>query len=327
MQLLTNSRRTSYNDCPKKHYFAYELSRRPVMTSDALRFGSLMHSALELWWYGKTMTAINTFLDDVTTPENQYEIAKARALMVGYNNRYNSYREQYEVVQVEYEFRAPLINPDSMKSSQTWELAGKIDVIVRDRSTGAFVIIEHKTTSDSIAPESDYWLRLNIDGQISGYYVGAEASGYSCESCVYDVIKKPMLKPALATPEDQRKYTKDGKLYANHREIDETAEEYYNRLSADIASRPDFYFGRREAVRLADDLADYMYDMWQTGKSIRDAQIAGHWRRNVSACNRYGTCEYFGVCSKYASIDDDTLFVTLNNKNPELSIQREEIAV
>jgi hypothetical protein len=327
MQLLTNSRRTSYNDCPRKHFFAYELSRRPAVTSDALRFGSLMHNALELWWREASIEPVLEFLDSATEDDNTYEIAKARALIVAYNERYRDDHEKYEVVEVEHEFRAPLINPRTNHNSQTWLLAGKIDVIVRERSTGAVIIIEHKTTSDSIAPDSDYWLRLTIDGQISGYYVGAETSGYSCECCVYDVIKKPMLKPALATPEDQRKYTKDGKLYSNQRDTDETVEEYYDRLTTDIASRPDFYFCRRETVRLGDDLEDYMKDMWSCGREIRNAQITGYWRRNVGACNRYGMCEYFGVCCKYASINDDTLFVTLDNINPELSPPKEEVAV
>jgi hypothetical protein len=304
------------------------LGRRPIKTSGALKFGSLMHQALEVWWTTASVEKVDNFFNGLTE-RDEYEIAKAYALIIGYIKTYADDHELYDVLSVESEFRAPLINPDTMGKSQTWELAGKIDVIVREKSTGKVIIIEHKTTSDSVAPESDYWLRLTIDGQISGYFVGVDilastgAVPSEANSCLYDVIKKPALRPALATPEAERKYKKDGSLYTNHRTEDEAPEEYFSRVLADIEARPEFYFARRETVRMADDLADYMYDMWQTGKTIREAQNANRWPRNVNACNRYGTCEYFGVCCKCASINDDTQFVTVDNVNQELSTGKE----
>jgi len=328
MQLLTNSRRTSFADCNRKHYYAYELGRRPIKTSDALRFGSLIHSALEVWWKTGSVEKVDDFFNGLTE-RDEYEIAKAYALMIGYMKAYADDHEHYDVLAVEPEFRAPLLNPDTMGKSQTWELAGKIDVIVREKSTNRIIIIEHKTTSDIITPESDYWMRLTIDGQISGYFVGVDLLASfgvipsEANSCLYDVIKKPMMRPALATPEADRKYKKDGSLYANCRTEDESPEEYFQRVLADIEARPEHYFARRETVRMADDLADYMHDMWSCGRNIREAQLAKRHPRNVNACNRYGTCEYFAVCCKCASIDDDTQFLTVDNINQELSTGKE----
>jgi hypothetical protein len=105
----------------------------------------------------------------------QYDIFKAIAMMEGYSQRYDG--DNYETIAVEAEYRAPLLNPDTGKPSRTWVLAGKIDAIAKDRD-GKIIIVEHKTTSDSVAPESDYWRKLTIDGQVSGYSVGAAALGY-----------------------------------------------------------------------------------------------------------------------------------------------------
>lgn len=319
-QLLTNSRRTSFNDCSRKHFFSYELGRRPLQKGEALRFGSLMHKALEIWWTQFSMIPVLEFFGSVKeTDFNVYDIAKAKALMLAYDIKYYPTLSQLKVIAVESEFRAPLINPVTSADSRTWLLAGKLDVIIQDVQ-GRYAIIEHKTSSEDLSPESDYWPRLSIDGQISGYYVGAEVMGYKCDYCIYDVIKKPMLRPCMATPEDQRKYTKAGALYANQRLTDETVQEYQDRLIADISDRPDHYFARRDVVRMQEDLVDYMYDMWACGREIREAQLAGRWPRNPNACKRYGMCEYFPVCTKVADIEDECLFQTLDTLHPELEL-------
>jgi hypothetical protein len=201
------------------------------------------------------------------------------------------------------DYKSPLFNPVSGSTSRTFELAGKIDAIAEDEN-GRLLIVEHKTTSEDISPASDYWPRLSIDGQVSGYYIGAEVMGYEVEYCLYDVIKKPALRPYKATPAEDLKYKKDGMLYANCRLEDETPTEYGARLMADIDSRPDYYFARREIVRMQDEMVDYLYDMWGCAREIREAQLSSRWPRNPNACKRYGICEYFPVCTKVASLED-----------------------
>lgn len=313
LQLLTNSRRSSFNDCPRKHQYRYELGYVPISTSDALRFGTMMHSLLEVWWKHlntdpeEQMVHVDLALDKLDgNPDNDpFEIKKAECLIYGYHAQYQETRKQYKTIAVETEYKAPLFNPTTGGTSRTFEIAGKIDAIAED-SFGKLLIVEHKTTSEDISPESDYWPRLSIDGQVSGYYIGAEATGYQVGYCLYDVIEKPKLRPYKATPIDDRKYKKDGTLYANCREADETVEEFGSRLSLDIAERPNHYFARREIVRMQEEMVDYLFDMWACAREIREAQLANRWPRNPNACKRYGMCEYFPVCTKTASLDDST---------------------
>ena len=241
------------------------------------------------------------------------------ALFDGYKKRWEeSDKATYETIGTEMRFDAPLMNPETGGVSKTFHLSGKIDALAKEKATGKVVIVEHKTTGQDIGPGSDYWRKLPIDGQVSGYYCGAEALGHQASTCLYDVIRKPTIKPLKATPEDKRKYNKDGSLSKACRENDETPDEWYGRLSADIASRPDYYYARIEISRSDNDLLEYLFDMWAVSREIADAQRMNRWSRNPQACSVFGTCEYFGVCTGEQDIDDVTLFRTAERANEEL---------
>lgn len=333
---LTNSMRSKFNACHRAYKIAYCDLVRPVNDSDALTFGTQFHRLLEKYWKRELVNA-----GDFET-EDPYRRETLKALFDGYCDKWlQGDLDTYDVVCSEIEFAAPLMNPETGATSKTWELAGKIDAMAKVKATGKHVIIEHKTTSQDIGPGSDYWKKIPIDGQVSGYYVGAQSLGYEAENCVYDVIRKPTMKPLTTIPvldeeglkiavyEDsgERAYNKNGKprQSASKEEgivimvRDETPEEWAERLRSDIAERPDFYFARLDVARSSDDLAEYLFDMWAVGREIADAERLGRFSRNPNACSVYGTCEYFDVCTGCASLEDETLFKKIENQNPELS--------
>ena len=212
------------------------------------------------------------------------------------------------------------------------------------------VVVEHKTTSEEIALGSPYWKRLELDAQVTKYLGGARALGYDPQHVLYDVIRKPRIRPMLATPVEARKYTLEkskacpeckkksaapgphrietvdeedgsisvrecvegrivtdpgGRLYANMREFDETAEEFRLRLRADIAENPDEYYRRGEIPRTDEEERDAAADEWAVGLQIRESQRSGRWSRNTAACKTWGKfCEFFDVCTKTTSIND-----------------------
>lgn len=308
-QLLTNSRRNSFLICPRRHFFEYELCRRPIKTPEPLRYGTLVHKLLEAHWFNSPIPE-NI---DVPADTDPYELARAKAIVKGYAEHWGTDPQTYKVVAVEQEYVAPLLNPETGAESRTWLLSGKIDVIVED-ANGQLIIIEHKTTSKSIAPDGDYWPRLTIDGQIGGYHIGCEALNYKVDHVLYDVIFKLERKVQYATGV---KINKNGSISKTTRLGDETPEAYYERYLTDIKADPDRIYARRELVRLQEELTDYMSDMWTTGKLIRECQLNKYWPRNPMSCGTYGTCPYFDVCCKCASIDDDSRFAT-TSQHPEL---------
>lgn len=249
-----------------------------------------------------------------------FDRARAEVMLTGYHMRWAE--EALEVLHVEAEYRSPLINPATGAASRTWTLGGKIDVLAQELfGARRKLLIEHKTSSEDVTPGSEYMRRLRMDPQVSQYYDGAAELGVEVEACLYDVLVKPRHRPYQATPEEARKYTQAGKLYANQRERDETAEEFRVRLAGAVAEEPNDYFARAEVVRLNGELDEFRYDTWGTAREIRECELSNRWPRNPDACSRYGrTCEFFDVCTGEASILDDARF-RVDVSNPELSQQ------
>ncbi|MBA3841072.1 MAG: PD-(D/E)XK nuclease family protein [Actinobacteria bacterium] len=323
--------------CPREHRLSYELGYRAIEETEALRFGTMWHVGLELWWQGAGLPkAIDVAAAGAV---DEYEAAKLRVLLRGYHARWESERLGFRVVAVESEFRAPLRNPRTGAVSRTFALGGKMDVLFESS------FMEHKTTSQEIGLGSNYWRRLTLDPQISTYYAGAKALGHEVTSCLYDVIRKPGLRPAQVPLVDadgvkivlslagERVRTKDDKKW---RETGDTAQgyvlqtrpempgEYEERLTEEVAAHPDRYYQRGEVVRLEHEEKEAQFDAWQLARSIRESELSGAHPRNPDACLRYGrVCSYFDVCCSTASLDDASRFQRVDNVHQELSAANE----
>lgn len=324
--LLTSSRLKDARACQHLHHLEFELGYRPLTTEEVLRFGTLIHRGLEAWWTLAQMgvngeerleRTVARLREEEVDP---FELARAEVMLFAYHLRWID--EPYEVLAVEVAFETELRNPETGAASRTWRLAGKIDVIVRDLRDGRVLVVEHKTSSEDVSPGSDYWKRLRMDGQVSIYFEGGKALGHDIAACLYDVLSKPALRPYKATPNEDRKYKKDGTLYANQRAEDETPEEFRQRLLEALAENPNRYLARGEVVRLEQEMAEALWDVWQLGVQLREAKSAGRHPRNPDACVRYGrTCPFFDVCTGAASLEDVTRFRRVENVHPELSTE------
>jgi len=230
MQLITNSRLSSFRRCRRLHYFGYELLRRPRKISEALGFGTLFHVALEQWWLwheagspregdpleaalGAIMAKFAAVAEEAEL--NPYDLVKAEELMRGYHFRWRDTMVGYEVLGVESQFKIRLVNPLTGRPSPLWILSGKLDARVRvlDPDSvlfGKVLVVEHKTSTADVTPGSPYWNRLQMDGQISTYMDGSTSlPGGKPAGCLYDVSKRPGLRPKAATPEEDIQYTQD----------------------------------------------------------------------------------------------------------------------
>lgn len=321
MRTVTQSEQRTFRRCPREHFFAYARCYRPIVDAETLRFGRLWHSALEAYWQKASDSCPLALAQAVLRSAGDVDpfvLAAAEALLIGYDTRWQD--EQYEVLAVEAEFSAPLVNPKTGHESRTFLLAGKIDAIVRDHD-GRVYIVEHKTSSEDLGAGSQYWQRLRIDAQVSTYYAGAQALGHKVAGCIYDVVSKPQLRPFKATAIESRKHTRDGKLYANQRAEDETPAEYQVRVLAHITEHPYRYFQRGTVVRLEEEEREAAFDAWQTARLIREAELEKRYPRNADACPRYGRmCSYFDVCTGAASIDDPERFRRLASPHEELTL-------
>lgn len=315
--LLTNSRAKCSRLCARKHDLRFLRGWRSVDDADALVFGAVFHQALEAWWRNRGPSALDAALSVVQASALE-DFAKARALvmMTGYSLRWSD--APLVAVCVEQEFRTTLNNPDTGAESRVWELAGKIDLIVRDERDGSLWLMEHKTSGEDVSPGSIYSRRLRIDSQISIYYDGAAALGFNLAGCIYDVACKPAQKPLKATPLEARKFKAGGKLYANQRENDETVEEYTQRIAEAVNAEPEQYFARLDVPRLESELTEARRDLWVTAQRMRDDERLGRHPRNPEACTGFGrVCEFFDVCTGVDTLEGGKFVAS--NPFPELT--------
>jgi len=338
LRILTNSEMKTRRRCAREHHLSYELGYRPVEDAEALRVGTLVHLGLEHWWQADR--GLEDILELVTfNAVDEYEAAKIRVMLRGYDARWQGAHDPADVVAVEREVYAPLVNPETGHASRTFELGMKLDVLLGSS------FVEHKTTSEEIGVGSVYWKRLQMDTQISTYYAGAKSLGHEVTGCLYDVIRKPALRPSQVPIKDEdgckivldsageRVRTKDGKKWRQTGDTElgyvlqtrlETAEEYEQRLTEEVAGNPDKYYQRGTVVRLEHEEREAQLDAWQLAREIREAELADAHPRNPDACQRFGRmCGFFDVCSGTASLDDESRFLRVSNVHPELGEQVE----
>jgi hypothetical protein len=289
-EILTHSRAACFRACPRRHLFRYEYGLRPVIESAPLRLGKAFALAVEADAKGLSVEdALSGRLED------PFEAALLAAMWTTHRARWAE--EPVEHVAAELPFELPLVNPATGMPSRIWRLGGKIDRIVR-LADGRLALMEYKTTSRDFAPGAVYWLRLQLDAQLSLYLLAARELGYDIGTVLYDVTRRPALRPQKATPTESRKYTKGGRLYVAQRETDETPEKYATRVSTAMQEDPFSHFARVEIARTDADLVECRAELWNEQLSLREAQRSGRWFRNPEACvSATGqVCDYLSVC-------------------------------
>lgn len=368
--LLTASRMRSYLTCARKHEIEYSLGYRPVLTADALYFGTLWHRVLESYflcamaiqhdpkkgaWSGDDYAdcyshALNKIGGAVETPPAPGSIvsgedpidpfvgARLAALLYAYDKSLRRYQflEGHEILAVELPFKFPHINPATTRVSPLWERAGKIDVVARHKS-GRIRVVEHKTTNDPIEADTTYWQALLLDTQISQYVLGTEAAfGENVDECVYDVVRKFGIKPLKATPKENWRWKKRTKaqveeglpeddpslLYANIRMEDEKPSEFLQRCKDEVDADLDRWHRMLVIARTDGMIYEHMQNAWSIATAMRHDEKSKFSMKNPDACHRFGTCPFWGVCTKSQSLDDPRWFRKLGDVHPELRTKR-----
>jgi hypothetical protein len=342
--VLTGSRIGCFQTCPRKEFYSYGLGIRREVSAHYFRTGNAVHSGLDMRAKGhsqdEAIAAATSTYEQLptwaTTDEQKHEWAIEREIVARLLSGYFWYWEHDgvrpdlrvdQIIETEGPFEIAIRNPETGRASTSFNFAGKRDKIVK-LGDGRLAVMEHKTTGDDIGVESDYWRRLRIDSQISGYMLAAKTQGHDVQTVLYDVIRKPTIAPkqiplldeqALKIVVDQAtgermlksNIKKDGTPGAGHGEPYqagnaekgwilltrvETPEEFGNRLTDDIAQRPEFYFARQEIPRLEADLDEFSTQLWQIQQQMRESYQKGRHFRNTSACIGKGRCEFLDLC-------------------------------
>ena len=313
--IITHSSKATFRQCRKLYEFKYEHRLRPAQESRALRFGTVIHEAIEELRNNGLKSAISMIIN--TDKLDDFDIETAAALIAGYEKQYRDCLFVGKELVAEFGFNLPMIHPDRAVESKMVRCRGKIDAFVKLHD-GRLAIRETKTISSTI--DDRFFRYLLIDSQISDYIIAARKMGFNVDTVIYDVIRKPTISPLKATPIEKRKYKSDGALYANQREFDEDAEGWGERLVADIESRPEYYFARHEITRLEFEIDQAKRDAWDTATDILEAQRTGRWYRNPSRMN-CDHCPFFDLCVGLVPWDGERVpdgFIRVDTPHPEL---------
>ena len=136
-------------------------------------------------------------------------------------------QEEYETVARELDFNMSVLSPKSGRSIPNTELVGKIDKLIK-LGPHRHSVMEHKSTSSSVAADSTYWGHLRLDTQSLLYlYIARrmlkegllEPYGLfygkdQITGVYYDVYHKPGINPKKLTQAESKQFVEDGK-YCN----------------------------------------------------------------------------------------------------------------
>jgi len=302
--LLTYSALNTFRNCPRKYKNRYLDNLRPRERPDALSFGSVIHTAIELWYRSpdteSRLPDILAYIDDafenrVVDSNLMVQWHLATAMIRGYAERYAT--EEFEVVEVEKEFVGEIRNPDTGRQSQTFRIAGKVDGIVRCHD--GLYLLEHKTASTI---DASYLDKLWTDTQIALYCYYLRELGYPIVGAIYNVLLKSRLKQGKGETQEEYEVrhaelaakNKSGKSTAK-RQMPETDDEFRARMT-EWYSRPEAF--HREFIYLSEDrLAMLQDEVWEITQQYLDARRRGKWLLNTSNCFSYQRpCEYLAYC-------------------------------
>jgi len=138
-QILTYSAAKKFLSCHKAYHNRYRLSLVPLDQDEVLFLGTTIHNALEMWYkrdlndiiidieIGKFINEAYPLRDSDDKQKRDWHLAKA--MMEGYIYRYP--QEDFEIIDTELEFSVPIVNPNTNRTSRSFELMGKVDALVK----------------------------------------------------------------------------------------------------------------------------------------------------------------------------------------------------
>jgi hypothetical protein len=249
-------------------------------------------------------------IDEAAGTEPTKERAMARGLMRGYHAEWQNQPDRAEAI--EEEFRCAIYNLQAKRTStsKTLSMGGKIDVI--SHRYGKRYVVDHKTTSDAIEDmDGTFWRQLAIESQVDMYLLAEYYQGRHVDGAIWDVIRKPAIRPKKIAKADQRRIVSE-RRYCNvplsDEEVqhvvdhgDESADLYEYRVACDCIQEPRKFFQRKPVFRLEHELAAFADELWDLAQAVVQARRTAATRlplRNSGACMLYGRpCQYLGICS------------------------------
>lgn len=251
---LSASAIQSFKACPTRFRLSYREGLRPVQETDSQRVGTSWHAMFETYANAiaaacdsmeanplqskedyameRVVSHLNTRYAEKPNYKTMEEWTLERSVLltsfIGYQWYYSE--DPIEFLANELAFDLPVHMPKSGMPLSMDEVkrVGKIDHIIRWH--GMVGALERKSTSRSIAPDSDYWDKSKKDTQVSMYalafrdmieaHVADDAklpftwnNDERFGNTLYDCWHKPTIKPKLLTQAETAEFLKSGMYF------------------------------------------------------------------------------------------------------------------
>lgn len=291
MRRLTTEGLTAFRRCPRKFHIEARLGYRPRSVGNDSVDSVVRRFARDVWG-GRDPDAGEMGTGD------PYGDASALAISCAFKSHFDAFPLAVRSIDVPYE--STIVNPRTGAPTQTFVLAGVAPALVEH--DGGIWALDVRVTGSDLSPGGTLWQRLRLGTSTMAMVLGLRGSGCNVRGVILDLVRRPGLRPKMATPEHERKYvvdrkTKAERLDARQRDRDETPAEFGRRIFDDISERPDFYVTRASFEWLAKEVEEAAYDLWASARGIRENELSDRWPRNPEACEQRGRlCPYFDVC-------------------------------
>lgn len=362
MLRLSASNIQSFKDCPMQFYLSNVLGLQPIEEKDSFRIGHVWHKLCEIvdmepgspcpknpfeqdekkdgsdcYWCGGTgklpndiWEVVTRYLDKVYAQVPPYKTHDEWVLertillysLIGYKWYYTNQKYSRWASEIKLE----------KQINNTTTLVGRIDEIVTEDETGEHYIRERKSTSSEIDGSSDYWDRIGMDNQISGYlHLCRNREDLPViKNILYDVWHKPKIKQKFLTQKASKEFVETGEYcgqkfvvrtederYIINNEfaiwepgkkagtyaIYETPEMFGARLLEDITTRPEYYFQQREIGRTDSQMKKFEDELSKISQVIRGFKAKDLWYCNDKSCKNRYKCDFTSICQNNIEVD------------------------
>ena len=311
---------STFRNCRKACKFRYNDGLKPLETSKALRYGSMTHSALEIFHLSRSPTKVGDYIDTYYKENpnlDTTEFTITKAMMDAYCKKYE--KEDFEVIWIEKDFEGPIIDMKTYEPIPGVYMCGKLDGLIK-RDDG-YWLLENKTASKI---DGNYLEKLWSDFQIIMYcYYVKKCFNIDCQGVLYNILLKCNLKKnAGESLEDfEARYSeacnknKSGKSNIKRKEPESDVDfearvaEFYQDNEA--FHREDIYISKANQKRVISEISELT-------KAYINCVKRDSWYLNTDHCFRWGKpCEYFPICR---SGDNPNIINNYYNKSPRVNL-------
>jgi len=192
---ISNSEASSWLRCRFQYWIAFDLNVEPLKYKEALSKGQLGHKALEVFYKclqadcPKEQAEQHAIAVLAEAMQSQYMemswVTDLRTLLIRYFAKYN---DDWEILHVENTFEVPL--------TDKYLYVMKLDVCVRERSTGHIILVDHKFVYD-------FWSLEDIDfsPQLPKYFGSLRFNGVPVDKVMVNQLRYRVLKRSMTDDE------------------------------------------------------------------------------------------------------------------------------